>query len=648
MADFENIFKPIQIGSMQLENRIIMPAMHIGMSSEGYITDNFMDFYEERAASRPGPGLIVTGGFYIDKRGMGAPNFASIDNDKYVPRLKEFNERIHRCNTRTAAQLFHAGRYAFSFVIGEQPVSASDIPSRYTREKPRPLSIQEIEEIIRMYGDAAGRVREAGFDAVELICSAGYLVSQFLSPLTNKRVDRYGGDIFGRMTFLKEVIAAIRQSTGDDFPLICRVSGSDFVEGSHTLEEVKTVAVEIERSGADLISVTGGWHETKVPQITMNVPRGAFVYLAEGIRAETEGIPVACCNRINDPVLAERILAENRADLVAMGRGFIADPEMLAKAKQGKLREIRKCIACNQGCFDYVFMVKPITCTVNPRVGRESETPLVKADKPKKVLIAGGGPAGLEAAWTASKRGHEVTLCEKTHRLGGQCVLAAVPPGREEFAELVKYFEDQMEIENVRVLLDTTIDAGLMDELDPDVVILATGATQIKPDIKGIDASSVVYAWDVLEGVVETGETVVIAGGGAVGIETGMYLAEKGKNVTVLEMQARIGADIGLSSRWTILQDAANLGVEMLRNRKVVEITGGAVITLKGGEEKQREECPADTVVIAVGAKPDDESAALPQKMDYDDKEVMSIGDCVEARKAIEAIREGFDAGYRI
>lgn len=647
MAGFENIFTPIDIGTMQLENRIIMPAMHIGMAEEGLITDNFIDFYEERAAAGPGPGLIVIGGLYIEKRGMGAPNFASIDDDRYIPRLKEFTGRIHGHGVKTAVQLFHAGRYAFSFVIGEQPVSASDVPSRYNREKPRPLSIEEIEQIVGMYGEAAGRVRESGFDAVELICSAGYLVSQFLSPLTNKREDRYGGDIYGRMTFLKEVIAEIKRSAGEDFPLICRVSGSDFVEGSHSLEDVKTVAVQIEKSGADLISVTGGWHETKVPQITMNVPRGAFVYLAEGIKNKTDKIPVACCNRINDPVLAETILADGRADMVAMGRAFIADPEILAKVKGKRRREVRKCIACNQGCFDYVFMARPITCTVNPRVGREAETRLEKAGTSKKILVAGGGPAGLEAAWTASKRGHEVVLCEKSSKLGGQCRLAAVPPGREEFGELVEYFEDQMDIEGIDLRLNTAVDPDLIRDISPDALIVATGAVQIVPNIKGLDDSNAVYAWDVLGGKEVTGDTVVIVGGGAVGIETAMYLAERGKKVTVLEMQARLGADIGLSTRWTILQDAAELGVEMLRNRTVVEIDSQTVVTVKGDNPEAEERFPADTVVIAVGAKPDDE---LEMKLGGagSDLEVFYVGDCVEARKAIEAIREGFDTGYGI
>ncbi|MBK5093239.1 MAG: FAD-dependent oxidoreductase [Actinobacteria bacterium] len=629
-----------------MPNRVLMPAMHMGMAKDGFPSDGFIDFYEERAKAGPGPGLMIIGGCYTEKRGMGAPNFVGLDDDKFIPRLKELTDRIHKYDSLIAAQLYHGGRYSPGFLIGEQHVSASASSSMFNRDPAHELSILEVEEVQENYAKAARRTREAGFDAVELICAAGYLVNQFLSPLTNKREDRYGGDIFGRMTFMLESIAAIKEATGAYFPLICRISGSDFVEGSHTLEETKVVAREMERAGVDLISVTGGWHETRVPQITMNVPRGAFVYLAEGIKDAVDRVPVAACNRINSPEMAEQVLAEGRADIAAMARAFLADPKFLRKAYEGRTGDIRTCIACNQGCLDNVFTLQPVTCMLNPRANRERETELLPAGEKKRVLVAGGGPGGMEAAWVAAHRGHRVTLCESSGVLGGQCVLAAVPPGREEFSEMVRYLERQLERKDVEVRLNTRVTAGLVKETKPDAVIMATGASQILPGIDGIDGPNVVYAWDVLAGNADTGRTVVVVGGGAVGVETGMFLAERGRDVTVLEMLEKLGADIGISTRWTILKDARELGVKFIGSCCVQRITGTGVVAVRGGKDREFE---ADTVVVAVGSSPNNElEHELRAAGVMDGIEFYKVGDCKEARKAIEAIHEGFATGLAL
>jgi len=646
MTEFKRLFESIEVGTMRMDNRVLMPAMHMGMARDGFPGDGFIDFYEERAAAGPGPGLIIIGGCYPEKRGMGAPNFVGLDDDKFIPRLKELTDRVHRHGSRIAAQLYHGGRYSIGYVIGEQPVSASAIPSRFTGEMPRALSEDEIGEVQANFAAAAVRAREAGFDATELICAAGYLVNQFLSPLTNKREDRYGGDIYHRMTFMREIIAAIKEATGEEYPLICRLSGSDFMEGSHTLEESKVVAAEMERSGVDLISVTGGWHETRVPQITMNVPRGAYVYLAEGIRDAVESVPVAACNRINNPELAESILEEDRADIVAMGRAFIADPGILRKAREGRPEDIRHCIACNQGCFDHVFLLQPVACTMNPRVNRERETEVLPAESKKKVLVAGGGPGGMEAAWVAAHRGHDVTLCEESERPGGQGLLAAIPPGREEWAEMTRYLEHQLDTEGVVVRLNTPVTPELVEELEPDVVVMATGARQITPPIEGVEKDKVVLAWDILAGIVETGDTVVVVGGGAVGLETGSYLAERGRDVTVVEMLEECGRDIGVSTRWTILQDAARLGVRMVESCRVERITAEGVVADRDGKQELLE---ADTVVMAVGSRPENGLEELLSAGGVmDGIELFKVGDCAGARKAIEAIREGFEVALRI
>ena len=646
MPEFNRLLEPFEFSGITMKNHVVMPAMHIGMAKDGFILDGFIDFYEERAKAEPGPGLMIVGGCYVEKRGMGAPNFVGLDDDKFIPRLKELTDTMHRHEQPVVAQLYHGGRYSASFLTGETPVSSSSVRSEFTREVPHELSEEEIALVQQHYGDAARRARDAGFDASELIAAAGYLVNQFLSPLTNKRTDRYGGDLDTRMTFMRETIAAIKKATGPDYPLVCRISGSDFMEGSHTLEETKVVAAEMERCGVDLISVTGGWHETRIPQIPMNVPRGAYVYLAQGIKEAVEKVPVACCNRINDPGLAEEILKEGRADLIAMARAFIADPRILHKAAEGKPENIRHCIACNQGCFDHVFMIQPITCLVNPRVNRERETELTPAVAKKTVLVAGGGPAGMECAWVAAHRGHEVILCEETGELGGQGSLAAIPPGREEFAEMVNYLVQQVGNKGVEVRLNELVTPELVEELNPDVLVMATGAHQMVPPIDGIDGGNVVMAWDVLREEVRTGKEVVIVGGGAVGIETGSFLAEKGKSVTVIEMLEKCGADIGISTRWTILKDAATLGVRFMESCCVKKITPAGVVAETDGGTR---ELPADTVVIAVGAVADDDLEDFLEKEGTRGKiELHKIGDCVRPRKALEAIAEGFELGRTV
>lgn len=647
MNGFERIMEPIRVAGLKIENRILMPAMHMNMAPGGMMTDGLIDFYEERAKARPGPGLMILGGCYAEHRGLGTPSMVGISDDRFIPGLTRFTERMHRHGQAVGAQLYHAGRYVFSMLTGEQGVAPSAVMSRFNKEMPRALSTAEVEGVVENFGAAAGRAREAGFDAVELIGNGGYLLNQFLSPIVNLREDRYGGDINGRMTFMREVLAAMREAVGDDFPIILRLSGSDFVDGSHTLDEARAVAAEAERYGADMISVTGGWHETRVPQITMNVPRGAFVYLAEGIKSAVDQVPVACCNRVNSPELAEQILSLGRADLVGMARGFLADPQILQKAVEGRGDEIATCIGCTQGCFDHVMFLKPISCTVNPRANIERETCVTPAESPRKVLVVGGGPAGMQVAVTAAERGHDTCLWEKSDRLGGQLNLAAVPPGREEWSEVVRYFTARLKATGVDLQLSREADFASISRHAPDVLIIATGAYQAVPAIEGIEGPNVLYAWDLLSGEVEAGvdfagRRVLVVGGGAVGIETGTMLADLGAVVTVVEALGRIGNDIGPSSRWTILQDAAGAGVETVIGCDITAIReGGAVGRVDGTEEFFK----ADKVIIATGSKANDRLAKELAERKNGRLEVIAIGDCLDPRKAFDAIHEGFRTG---
>jgi 2,4-dienoyl-CoA reductase (NADPH2) len=653
---------------MELKNRIVMPAMHFLSSWEGMVLPHHVDYFAERA--KGGAALIIIGGCTIDET-SGAINMLSAKDDKFIAGLSGLAKAVQAHGAKIAAQLYHAGRYSHSLLMGgKQSVSSSPIRSRFTGETPRELSIPEVRQTQKNYAMAAARVQRAGFDAVEVIASAGYLISQFLSPIVNRRKDEYGGGFENRMRFGLEVIQEIRRGVGPDFPIIVRVAGNEFMDGGLANEEARLFSKSLEEAGANMINVTGGWHETRVPQITMGLPRGGFVYLAQGIK-QAVSIPVMACNRISDPILADRILRDGQADLIGFARGLIADPELPQKARQGRFDEINYCIACNQGCFDPIFEQKPQTCLVNARAGAEGKLTLEPASSKKRVMVIGGGPAGMEAARVAALRGHLVSLYEKAETLGGQLPLAAVPPGRAEFLIFVRYLEGQMKKLNVTVHPRTEANPRHVEMERPDAVILATGAEPLVPDIKGVRLPNVVLAWDVLSGKADTGKEVVIIGGGAVGLETALFLARKGtidaetlyflmvnqaekpetiqtllyrglKKITVLEMLKRIGQDIGRSTRWTILEDLSRWGVRTLTKAKAKEITGQGVWIDRDGRE---EWIPGDTVVLAAGSRPVD---SLYDQIKDRVKEIYVIGDAKSPRKALEAVAEGLDVGRMI
>ncbi|MGA2955828.1 MAG: FAD-dependent oxidoreductase [Thermodesulfobacteriota bacterium] len=662
------LFTPIKVGKMELKNRIVMPAMHYLSSWEGLVLPHHTDYFVERA--KGGAALIIIGGCTIDET-SGAVNMLSVRDDKFIPGLSALAKAVQAQGAKIAAQLYHAGRYSHSILMGgKRSVSSSPIRSRFTGETPRELSIPEIKQVQRNFALAAARIKRAGLDAVEVIASAGYLISQFLSPLVNRRKDEYGGDFESRMRFGLEVAREVRREVGPDFPIIFRVAGNEFMEGGLANREAQIFSRELEKAGVDMINVTGGWHETRIPQITMGLPRGGFVYLAQGIK-QSVSIPVMTCNRITDPCLADQILRDGQADLIGFARGLIADPELPNKARQGRYDEINYCIACNQGCFDPIFDQKPQTCLVNARAGAEGRLTVEPALRKKKIMVIGGGPAGMEAARVAALRGHEVCLYEKNEKLGGQIPLAAVPPGRREFLTFVSYLEKQME--KLKVTVHTRLEASPVHvEMEkPDAVIVATGAEPWVPEIKGMDRPSVVLAWDVLSGRVDTGKEVVIVGGGAVGLETALFLARKGtidaetlyflmfnraedfetlnsllyrglKKVMVVEMLKKLGQDIGISTRWTIIQDISRLGVRTMTNTRATEVTDKGLVVEREGNETF---LSADTVVMAAGAK---SVNALYEKIKDRVPEVYLIGDARTPRKALEAVAEGFEAGRTI
>jgi len=666
--EFPYLFSPIKINTMALKNRIVMTAMHLGYTPEGEVTDRLIDFYALRA--KGGVGLIIVGGCPIDELG-GMASMICINDDRFIPGLKLLTDAVKKNDAKIAAQLYQAGRYTHSAAIGgRKPFSSSAVRSKFTGETPRALELDEIPGVQDKFAEAAVRAQEAGFDAVEILGSAGYLISQFLSPITNLREDKYGGSVENRMRFGLEVIEKVRKAVGPNFPILMRLAGNDFMEGGNTNKESRRFASEAEKAGIDLFNVTGGWHETRIPQLTMNVPRQAYVYLAQGIKSAVS-VPVLASNRINDPYIGEAVLRNGQADLVTIARGLLADPDFPKKAKNGKSDLIYHCTACNQGCFDSIFRLQPATCLVNPRAGKEGELKSVLTAEPKKILVIGGGPAGMKAAVTAAERGHTVTLLEKGDELGGQLLLNRHTPGKEEMFTTATDLINNLKALDVKILLNTEADIPFIKEMSPDAVVVAAGANPILPDIPDIDGKNVVQAWDVLAGHVGVGEKVVVIGGNAVGLETALYLANQGtlspdilhflmtsraesfetltellnkgsKEVTVVEMTKKVGKDIGLTTRWTVMGELRRLGVNIMTDTKAVSIKEDGVEVVKADGP---DFLHANSIIIAAGSKPEN---SLVSEIESLVPESYTVGDAKKPRNALDAIKEGFLAGLKI
>jgi len=628
------LFEPIKIGTMKLRNRIVMPPMGTNFASEdGFVTKRLVNYHVERA--KGGVGLIIVEGAYVEPRGKGSVRQLAVDHDNKVSGLKELAASIQANGAKAALQLFHGGRQSHSLIIGTQPVSASEVFCRTTQETPRALTIEEIQDVIEAFAEGVRRTKAAGFDAVEIHGAHGYLINQFLSPLTNKRTDKYGRDVKDRTRFLLEILKLARDKVGSNYPILCRINGDDYIEGGLTLEETKEIAQMLEAAGVDALHISGGIYDSPVPVGTapMAVPRGHMVHLAAGIK-RVVSVPVIAVGRINDPELAEKILQEGKADLISMGRALLADPELPNKAATGASDDIRRCTACDE-CIARLFFNEDVACSVNAALGKEEEYRIVKAKVSKRVLIVGGGPAGMEAARVSALRGHDVVLYEKSDRLGGQLNLAVVPPRKEEMKSLAQYLESQIRKLGVRVVLGEEGTPLLVEKIKPDVVFIATGSVPTIPEILGVEGDQVVTAHDLLAGKASAKERVVVVGGGMVGAETAEFLAEKSKKVTILEMLGRIGIDMVPMAILMLYQRLKKLGVAMITNAKVQKITENGVVYEKDGMKQTVE---ADSVVLAAGSKPD---ISLMKVLEGKVAEIYAIGNAKETGNVLEAIHEG-------
>lgn len=661
--NYEKLFTPIQIGTMTLKNRIAMMAMHHLYTEDGLPTDRFRDYYYKRAEG--GAGLIIVGSCRFDDYGSKAHTM-SLEYDEQIAPWHEFTDGMHARGAAVAVQLYHAGRY---MPKADSPAGRAISPSStfcgYTREEADAMTLAEIDTVVEQWAAAAVRAKQAGFDAVEISGSVGYLISQFLSPLTNLRTDEYGGSWENRCRFPLRVIRAVRAAVGD-YPVILRMSGSDLMKGSLTETELVEFAKLAEGAGVDAIDVTGGWHETTVPQLPPDDPQGGLLFLAQLVR-DAVSVPVIGGMRVNRPEKAEELLQTEMCDVVSFGRPLIADPDLPRKAQCGQEALIRTCVACNQGCLSRTFFDRPVECMVNGLAGREYEIdPETPADPNKHILVVGGGPAGCETALRLRHRGYRVTLAERENELGGQLALAQHVPTRYEFTNLIRYYRTALLASGVQLLLGCTITAG--DAKQFDAVVLATGAPFAAPELAATDSVRVLTVPQVLLGHAVAGRNVIVLGGDFIGCETARFLARSAslspeqlyfltanavttpdkisamlnssrRAVTLVEPSKKIGGGYERGTSWPTLNELKRLGVQQKKLTNLVSLGDGCA-TLETPDGVVT--IPCDTVVVNTPRQP---GSPLQAQLEAAGVPVYPVGDCTHPSTVLYAIRDAAKLG---
>jgi 2,4-dienoyl-CoA reductase (NADPH2) len=686
MEKIKKLFEPIRVGQIELKNRIKFPALAVGYDRNGEVTEQTKAFYHERAKGGVGLiGLSCIAERQVKGKGLTGERLYGLSDDRFIPGLHQVVEVCHAQGAKVYTQVgsgytwsFRGGPVEFVSPSGITATGKPGVSMKFGLPKvigmPRMLSIEEIHLVAEDCGEAARRAREAGFDAYEIIASTGYLFSQFLSPVTNKRTDEYGGSLENRARILLKIVDNIKKKAGEDYTILFRLSGSDFLNGGYSIEDTRSVARMLEKAGVHEFDILPGWHNSPTPFMQKYVSPGAWTYLAEQVQKSVR-VPVAAGTTIYDPLLAEQALVEGRVKMVYMARSLIADPDLPNKAKEGNLEDIRPCIACCN-CLDTgPASGGDSSCTVNARAGKEEVYSIKTADRAKRVLIIGGGPGGLEASRVAALRGHKVTLYEKGPRIGGSMILAAIINRRIE--KLIKYLETQINKLPIEIKLRTEANPDLIKKVNPDVVILAIGGDLPILNVPGSEKDIVFSAKDVKElmsyrpptkkrrqrkflwslaplflrffhspSVINWllkfnfpfGSKVAIIGGGFAACELGELLSEKGKKVVILTESESVGTDIGFSTKWVVMKRLKQFNAKIERNGKIVEITDKGVKFERAGSSNFIE---ADTVVLTGLTKLD---GTLAQRFGEMVSALYSIGDCAEPRKIINAM----DDAYRV
>lgn len=640
MMTKQKIFTPIKIGNVELRNRIAMPPMSTRLSNtDGSVTPRVIKYYEERA--KGGVGMIIVEYSYIDEdASKAAVCQLGAQNDNLLPGLSELSEAIKAHGAKAFLQICHGGGQSPSGLIKRKPVAPSAISPKAGAEIPLELTIDEIQKIVRAFGDAALRAKKAGFNGVEIHGAHGYLLNQFLSPRFNKRTDAYGPDFKSRARFALEIVDEIRGKVGKEYPVGFRLNVSDYMPDGIQPEETKELVKMLEAHGVSYIHASAGTYESHQYMIPPTyIQRGHLAHLAREIKSVVN-IPVISVGGINHEV-APQIIEKGDADVVAIGRALVADPELPNKMLAGRNQDVRPCIRCNDGCIGRFFAGETMRCATNSAAGRESAFEIHPADRKKKVMIIGGGLAGMEIARIASLKGHQVVLLEKSNKLGGNALVASVPEFKQEIRKLIEWFENQLQALPVEVQLNTEATSKTINSFKPDVLINAVGAKHIVPDVKGVESAHVMTASEVLTGDRLPKGNVVIVGGGLVGIETAIYLAQQNKtggqglnleSITALEMQDDILLDAVRVNKLELNQMIARNGIKTITGGKALAINADSIEYVD--KELNIKKVAADSVVLAVGFRPNE----YPIEKISDKIPVYSAGDCKTVGKIIDAI----------
>ncbi|MBU2645311.1 NAD(P)/FAD-dependent oxidoreductase [bacterium] len=654
---FKILFSPITIGRLELKNRIVMPAMATNLTEFGQISQRLVDFYQARARGGAAAIFVLSVPIFMKSelasfRELWGIDMPTVHSDDYLPELEKLIQPLKSAGARVGIQLVHMGNQGIKGMTGTGVVAPSAVPSLISKDKPTPLTREEIRHLVDQFTDAALRCRAVGYDMVELHGAHGYLISNFLSPYFNNRQDEYGGSLENRARFPSEIISGIKSKTGDSLVVGIRINGSDNIPGGTTVQDAAAIATYLERSGADYISVSGGvYGSAKATVPPMMEEKCCYVSLASEIK-QSLSVPVIVAGRINTPDMAEEILQRGDADMIGMARPLVADPDFPLKAAAGHANDIRKCVACNQGCIDQINKTilpgkgddqdNSLTCLVNPEAGKEKALHPHPTSDRKKILVVGGGPAGMRFAVVAAQCGHEVTLMEKSNSLGGQLKLAASIPYRQDMAEVTAYLAYEMKRLNVRVITGKKVNRETIEAYQPDKVVIATGANPILPALKNPDIKTAT-AWEVLRGDDFPEKNILIVGGGSVGLETALFIAKTGRRITIIEQTNHFGADMGPISRFYLRSKLNRFDISYKKSARFIKIENKVVILQEDDSRTLLENI--ELIIFSIGAAPDN---ALAKELSETDYQPLVIGDALKPGNALQAIGAAHRAATEI